>query len=170
MLGGFTRDMLEDIDSAQSGVWGIDILDENITRFQRPCYGDLLKNVKSVHVAENRESYYELLERRGHSADRLITILERNLRDKQGDSDIIRHWLIGLRMSRLKACQSITMLDTFTGHVAIESLKPCIDETETLMEDFIQLWKDSVTTLSLSREVDVKFKRDIRVMQGLTTR
>ncbi len=169
MLGGFTQEMLEDAESAQAGIFGIDILDENITRFEKPCYGKLVESIKTVHESANRDHYYEALESRGHSADRLISILDKHLKDGVGEADVIRHWLIGLRMSRLKAWQTITILDTFTGHKAIHSLRPFIEENASLMDDFTLLWKESLPSASLNRELDVKFQRDIRILQELTT-
>lgn len=169
MLGGFTQSMLTDSEAARQGIFGVDILDEYITRYEQPCYGKLVQNISNIHLSENREQHYTVLERRCSSADRLISALEKNLKDGNGDADIIRHWIIGLRMSRLKSAQTIGILDTFTGHVSIDSLKPYIEANSNLMEEFIDLWKESLTSTSLGREVDVKFMRDIRILRELTT-
>jgi len=75
---------------------------------------------------------------------------------------VLRHWIIGLRLLHLRARQVLAILEPQTNLEA--SLRQLIEENHHLMSDFIEVWRDSLAPVSLANEVEIKFRRDIRVL------
>ena len=64
--------------------------------------------------------------------------------------------------TNLRARQVLAMLEPQANLEA--SLRLLIEENHRLMGDFIEVWRDSLTPTSLANELEIKFRRDIRVL------
>ncbi len=161
-LGGLDNALLEELDQVQAGIGGIDILTEQLMRFQRPFTGDWLGYVRENTTAPDAAQRLERIRQRVVVADKLLKMFESRIHNGTGERDVLRHWICGLRLGKLRARQLLAV--TRKHDDLVGSLRLLIEENRQLMSDFSELWSESLTPNSLVNELEIKFRRDIRAL------
>ena len=156
--------LLKDVSG---GILRIDIMIEQNERFERPYYDDYSKRVYDIWAGDNKNEIIEMLKKRISSGKQILPVLHRNLNEEKGDSDCIRHWINGIELCILRSEQVIAIVDSYTNGVNKEKMKELLERNKKLMNDFDELWSESITEYSLEQEKEVKFKRDIRMLENL---
>ncbi len=162
-LGGLDPAILEDLDLIQQAIGGIDVVNEQQMRFQRPFYGDWLGHLDRLFAAPDADQRIEMIGRRAAAAERLAAVFETRLARGEGVRDELRHWICGLYLSALRARQCLAL----HGGEAVRALGPLAEENRRQMASFAALWGESLTPQSLLQELEVKYLRDIRVLREL---
>lgn len=161
-IGGLDGGLLATLDQAQQGLNGIDILPEPLMRYQRPFYADWLGYVREIRTAPDAAERAGAIRQRIQAAATAQETLQARLDGGSGDRTALRHWIVGLRLLHLRTRQVLAMLEPQANLEA--SLRLLIEENHRLMGDFIEVWRDSLTPTSLANELEIKFRRDIRVL------
>jgi hypothetical protein len=73
----------------------------------------------------------------------------------------VGHCRCGTELKR----QEVSLIDARSHGINTAELKECITQNMELMEEFTELWAKSVTYESLEFEKEIKFRRDIRVIE-----
>ena len=163
-VGGLDQTLLDDLDVAQAGIGGVDILAEQLMRFQRPFYGDWMGHVRELASASDAGKRLARIESRVEASGRLLRLFEERLSKGTGERDVMRHWICGLRLGELRARQTLAAVRHVHGTDLAATLRPLVEENRNMMEDFAALWSESLTPHSLNQELEFKFRRDIRVL------
>ncbi|NMB98364.1 MAG: family 20 glycosylhydrolase [Clostridiaceae bacterium] len=166
-LGNITHEQMMLLKDVSGGILGIDIMIEQNARFERPYYDDYSKRVYDIWAGDNKNEIIEMLKKRISSGKQILPVLHRNLNEEKGDSDCIRHWINGIELCILRSEQVIAIVDSYTNGVNKEKMKELLERNKKLMNDFDELWSESITEYSLEQEKEVKFKRDIRMLENL---
>ena len=166
-LGNITYEQLSLLNDVSKGILGIDITIEQNARFERPYYDDYSKRVYDIWAGDNKNEIIEMLKKRIDSGNQILPVLQRNLNEGKGERDCIRHWINGIELCILRSEQVLAIVDAYTNGVNKEKVKELLERNEKLMKDFEELWSETVTEHSLEREKEVKFKRDIRILENL---
>lgn len=162
-IGGLDSRLLALLDKAQIGLNGATIiLPEQFMRYQRPLYADWLEWVAKIRMEPDAAARMDAIRQQIKAAAAAQEILQTRLDGGIGERTVLRHWIIGLRLLHLRARQVLAILEPQTNLEA--SLRQLIEENHHLMSDFIEVWRDSLAPVSLANEVEIKFRRDIRVL------
>lgn len=164
-VGGLDNDLLDDLDAAQAGIPGIDILKEQPMRFQRPFDGDWLTHVRALTDAPDAAERIGGIRARLAATERLLPLFRERLERGQGDRDVLRHWICGLQLGQLRARQFLAVAEPAPALAA--SLTALIEANRQVRSAFTALWSESLTPVSLIGELEFKFNRDIRLLQEI---
>ena len=154
-------------DVSNNGIFGIDIAIEENSRFARPYYDDYSRRVYEIWAGDNKNEIIEMLKKRIDSGKQILPVLQKNLNEGKGERDCIRHWIVGTELCILRSEQVLTIIDAYANGLNKEKVKELIERNKKLMKDFEELWSETVTEYSLEQEKEVKFKRDLRILENL---
>ena len=120
-----------------------------------------------IWAGDNKNEIIDMLKKRISSGKQILPVLQGNLNEGKGDRDCIRHWINGIELCILRSEQVIAIIDSYANGVNREKIKELLERNKKLMNDFDELWSESITEYSLEQEKEVKFKRDIRMLENL---
>ncbi|NLO35471.1 MAG: family 20 glycosylhydrolase [Clostridiaceae bacterium] len=169
-LGPLSAEQRGWLDTVGRGLAGIDILDEQRMRFERPFHGGLSQTLDALAQSPDRDAAVRLLQERQLAGEALLPLLNKNLATGAGDSNCLRHWLLGTELAVLRARQTLALLDAYRAGIDRPRLGKLLMQNQALMHRFEQLWSESVTPESLDQECEIKFRRDIRLLENMLCR
>jgi hypothetical protein len=166
-LGNINREQMSLLKYIAKGVRGIDITLEQNARFERPYYDEYYKAIYDIWESENRNDIVEMLNRRVSAGKEILPVLSKSFHKEKGDKDCIRHWINGIQLCMLRSEQAVTIIDSLTNGLNRKQLESILECNKILMTDFETLWSESVTEYSLEQEKEVKFMKDIRILNSI---
>lgn len=166
-LGNISHEHLLLLINASNGIFHIDFPHEANARYERPYYDDYSKTIYEIWASSKRNDVIETLNRRIDSGKEILPVLANNLRKGMGDKDCLRHWINGIELCILRSEQTVAMIDSYTNGINRAYLEKLLIRNNELMKEFEELWSESVTDFSLEQEKEVKFLRDIRIIENL---
>jgi uncharacterized protein YukE len=149
------------------GYHSIDILLERNMRFERPFVDNYLKAIYEISTGKDRDNTVSQMEKRVESARKILSHLNDNLNQGKGDRDCLMHWINGIELVTLRTEQALAIIDSYKNGVDRDKIKDLLERNISLMKEFEELWGESVTEYSLEQEKEIKFKRDIRMLENL---
>lgn len=166
-LGGIDMEHILLLMDVSKGYHSIDILLERNMRFERPFVDNYLKAIYEISTGKDRDNTVSQMEKRVESARKILSHLNDNLNQGKGDRDCLMHWINGIELVTLRTEQALAIIDSYKNGVDRDKIKDLLERNISLMKEFEELWGESVTEYSLEQEKEIKFKRDIRMLENL---
>ena len=133
-------------------------------RFERPL-SILLKS--PVEISTGRTGTTPSANGERVESAGILSHLNDNLNQGKGDRDCLMHWINGIELVTLRTEQALASIDSYKNGVDRDKIKDLLERNISLMKEFEELWGESVTEYSLEQEKEIKFKRDIRMLENL---
>lgn len=169
-LGPLSAEQRGWLDTVGHGLGCMDILAEQPMRFERPFHGGLDQALHVLANSPDRDAAVRLLQEREQAGGLLLPVLNENLEKGAGDSHCLRHWLLGTELAVLRARQTLALLGMYRSGIDRPALERLLEQNQALLQRFVRLWSESVTPESLDQECEIKFRRDIRLLENLLCR
>jgi len=163
-LGGLGSEEIVLLADTAAGIRHIDIPTEHEMRFQRPYFDDYIKTVIKIIDEGEKETIMNRLDDRIQKGKESLKMLQ----NRTGDTCCLQHWINGIRLCILRSEQLKGILEAYTGNIDRRAMKRLHSRNLELLEDFRSLWGKSVTDDSLDHEIEIKFSRDIRILENLS--
>ncbi|NLB41246.1 MAG: hypothetical protein GX815_03140, partial [Clostridiales bacterium] len=166
-LGGINMEHIRLLMDVSKGFHSIDILLEKNARFERPFVDNYIRIIYDIAIGSEKNATIGQLEKKVKSGKQMLSYFTGNLNQGKGYRDCLMHWVVGLKLCILRTEQAIAIINSYTYGVDRKIMEELLERNVSLMKEFEELWSESVTDYSLEEEKEIKFKRDIRMLENL---
>jgi hypothetical protein len=149
------------------GIQNIDIPTENKLRFERPFWDNYFGTIHTILQHGRYGEVTDALSIRIHSGKEALSLLQRMLLREEPNADELKHWINAIEKCVLCSEQVKVILDAYIERLNVGKLKQLYESNIELLKIFLDLWDDSVTDYSLEQEKEIKFLREIRVLERM---
>lgn len=166
-LGGINIEHIRLLMDASKGFQSIDILLEKNARFERPFVDSYIRTIYDIATGNEKDVTVKLMEKKVQSGKEMLSYFTSNLNEGKGYRDCLMHWVVGIKLCILRTEQALAIIDSYSHGVDRKIMDKLLERNVSLMKEFEALWGESVTEYSLKQEKEIKFKRDIRILENL---
>ncbi len=152
--------------AAGDGFNGIDTPIEQLARYERPYYDKYLEILYERSLTKDGDLLIDQLNQRVQAGEILIPILKQKVKRVSCDIDCLKHWIIGLEITILRSEEAVAIINFYRKGDNRVCFKEIIKRNIRLMNRFKRLWSESVTDTSLNEEVEIKFLRNVRILNN----